>query len=276
VSSSINIRAENGRVVNNVNIDHYISGLPNHKSTQNFSTQNASGSTSQAASIVESVNSGCRVLLMDEDTCATNFMFRDEKMKALISDGDEPIKTFIQSITSLYEQSGVSTVIVMGAIGEFFHYANEVIGLKNYKPIVLTTQATEIAKTYGAKPTNPLAEPLKLEERKFIPNYHILGEGKVKIKVRLFSRIEIGPLGVDVSGLYQLVSEDQLRMLGYLIQELLKLERPLGVAELSKFLVNKNNEEFAMVKPYRGDLAQVRLVDLWAVLNRLPRIEVVK
>jgi len=274
--SAVNIRAENGRVVNNVNIDSYISGLPNNKSTLDFSTENASGSTSQAASIVESVNSGSRVLLMDEDNCATNFMFRDEKMKSLISEKDEPIKTFIHSVEKLYQEQGVSTLLVMGAIGEYFHYATDVIGLNNYQVSLLTKAAKEIVSAENLSPEPTSENNFKAEERSFVPDYHSFGEGKAKVKVRVFSNIDIGDVSINISGLEQLVSEDQVRMLGYLVKELMKKENPLSKAYLQGFLRDKNQEEFAMIKPYRGDLAEIRLVDLMGVLNRFPGMKVIK
>ncbi|MDH5219567.1 MAG: ABC-ATPase domain-containing protein, partial [Gammaproteobacteria bacterium] len=71
------VRAYSGRSVVKSDISPFISNLPFHQDTSAFFTENASGSTSQAANIVEAVEAGAEALLMDEDTCATNFMIRD-------------------------------------------------------------------------------------------------------------------------------------------------------------------------------------------------------
>ena len=80
----VKIRAEDGRAVNGVDISAFIGDLPLGKSTRRFSSDNASGSTSQAAAIVEAMESGASGLLIDEDTAATNFLIRDARMQALV------------------------------------------------------------------------------------------------------------------------------------------------------------------------------------------------
>jgi predicted ABC-class ATPase len=118
--STIKIRAYNGRYIEKVDISTFINHLPLQKNTTQFSTDNASGSTSQAASIMEAIEVGTNVLLMDEDTCATNFMIRDQKMQKLVEKDDEPITTFIDKVESLYLNKGISTILVSGGIGDYF------------------------------------------------------------------------------------------------------------------------------------------------------------
>ena len=96
------IRAYDGRSVSKTDISPFIKNLPFQKATTSFSTQNASGSTSQAANIIEALEAGTEVLLMDEDTCATNFMIRDVKMQKLVNKADEPITAFIDKVKQLY------------------------------------------------------------------------------------------------------------------------------------------------------------------------------
>ena len=91
---AVKIRAEDGRRVEQVDISGFIRHLPKGGSTKTFSTDDASGSTSQAASILEALEMGARVLLLDEDTSATNFMVRDARMQALVKKGHEPITPF--------------------------------------------------------------------------------------------------------------------------------------------------------------------------------------
>ncbi|MEM1310288.1 MAG: ABC-ATPase domain-containing protein, partial [Cyanobacteria bacterium P01_H01_bin.153] len=144
-AAAIKVRAEDGRSVAGVNISPFINHLPQGRSTTQFSTQDASGSTSQAASIVEAVEAGATVLLIDEDTSATNFMIRDRRMQALIAKDREPITPFVDKVRQLKADYGISTILVMGGSGDYFDVADTVIALDNYQPQDVTTQAHAIA-----------------------------------------------------------------------------------------------------------------------------------
>eukprot|EP00438_Fugacium_kawagutii_P004327 Skav220059 [mRNA] locus=scaffold1709:61262:63212:- [translate_table: standard] len=143
--SAVKIRAEDGRSVKCTDISPFINNLPFGKlavmgtmalwkATTEFSTGDASGSTSQAANIIEALEVGAMSLLVDEaprrqtdDTCATNFMIRDEKMKALVAPDKEPITAFVRKVRPLFEELGVSTILVVGGSGDFFTVADAVI-----------------------------------------------------------------------------------------------------------------------------------------------------
>src|SRR5699024_9893775 len=104
-----------------------------------------SGSTSQAASLVEAVDAGASALLIDEDTSATNFMIRDERMRALIPAEREPITPFVDRVRPLLTERGVSTVLVAGGSGAFFDVADHVIALDSYLPRDVTAEARALA-----------------------------------------------------------------------------------------------------------------------------------
>lgn len=144
-SDAVSVRAEDGRAVTGVDISPFISGLPSGQDTVSFSTANASGSTSQAANLVEALEAGATALLIDEDTSATNFMLRDARMRALISSDKEPITPFVERVRALYERLGVSTVLVAGGSGAFFGVANHVIALDSYRVSDVTDRAHELA-----------------------------------------------------------------------------------------------------------------------------------
>ena len=136
--TAVKLRAEDGRCIRNVDITLFINDLPNGKDTAAFSTENASGSTSQAAGVVEGMEAGCRLFLIDEDTSATNFMVRDEFMQQVISREKEPITPFLERARGLYEQAGASTILVAGSSGAFFHIADRVIQMDCYRPVDIT------------------------------------------------------------------------------------------------------------------------------------------
>ena len=141
--SAVKIRAEDGRSVRKADISLFINDLPTKKDTRAFSTEDASGSTSQAANVVEAMEAGTGLLLIDEDTCATNFMVRDELMQAVISREMEPITPFISRIRSVYEQAGISVILVAGSSGSYFGPADTVIQMDRYRPVEITARAKE-------------------------------------------------------------------------------------------------------------------------------------
>ncbi|MCC8050783.1 MAG: ABC-ATPase domain-containing protein [Clostridiales bacterium] len=142
--SAFKLRAEEGRCIHETDISMFISNLPTRADTTRFSTENASGSTSQAANTVEALAADSRLLLIDEDTSATNFMVRDERMAQLVSDEKEPIKPFIRSIRSLYEDLGVSTILVVGSSGDYLTVADTVLQMDCYVAKDVTARAKEI------------------------------------------------------------------------------------------------------------------------------------
>ena len=142
--SAVKIRAEDGRCVNGDDISLFINHLPNKKDTTAFFTENASGSTSQAASVAEAVECGSKTLLMDEDTCATNFMVRDALMQKIVSEEEEPITPFSDRMRALYEQSGISTILVAGSSGAFFSQADTIIQMDQYEPKDVTDKVRKI------------------------------------------------------------------------------------------------------------------------------------
>ena len=146
--TALKLRAEDGRFIKDVDISMFINDLPNHKDTHRFSTEDASGSTSQAAGIVEGMESGSRVFLLDEDTSATNFMVRDAFMQKVVSPDKEPITPFLSRARDLYEKADISTILVAGSSGAFFHIADTVIQMDSYVPIDITKKAKALCKEY--------------------------------------------------------------------------------------------------------------------------------
>ena len=147
-NSAVKLRAEDGRSVKNVDISLFINNLPNGKDTHQFSTPDASGSTSQAAAVMEGLEAGTRLFLIDEDTSATNFMVRDDLMQHVIQTEQEPITPFLERARDLYEQSGVSTILVAGSSGAFFYIADQVIQMDRYRPVDITAKVKEICGQY--------------------------------------------------------------------------------------------------------------------------------
>lgn len=151
--TAVKLRAEDGRSINQVDISLFINDLPNKKDTHSFSTADASGSTSQAAAVIEGWESGARAFLIDEDTSATNFMLRDELMQQIISRDKEPITPFIERARGLLENAGISTVMVAGSSGAYFYIADTIIQMDCYRPQDITERTKAACAQFGADPT---------------------------------------------------------------------------------------------------------------------------
>ncbi|KAL6047018.1 ATPase [Balamuthia mandrillaris] len=214
VESSVKIRSEDGRNIEKVDISPFINNLPGGKSTEAFCSKDASGSTSQAANIMEALEVGAKVLLVDEDSSATNFMIRDHRMQMLVSKEKEPITPFIYKIRSLYEDYGVSSVLVIGGSGDYFDVADNVIMMESYVPIDATARAKEIAATIR---TNREEEGGlhfgSITAR--APILSSIGEalkgGQDKVKVASLSTILFGEVELDLSAVEQIVEKSQTR-----------------------------------------------------------------
>ena len=149
--TAVKIRAEDGRSIRKTDISMFINDLPNGKNTTGFCTEDASGSTSQASNVVESIEAGTSLLLIDEDTSATNFMIRDELMQRVIHRDMEPITPFIERIRELYDDYGISTVIVAGSSGAYFHIADSIIQMDRYVPKDITEYAKKEAERFPGR-----------------------------------------------------------------------------------------------------------------------------
>lgn len=147
-ATAVKLRSEDGRFIKDVDISMFINDLPNKKDTRCFSTLDASGSTSQAAGIVESMEAGSHLFLLDEDTSATNFMVRDAFMQQVIQREKEPITPFLERAEDLYKKAEISTILVAGSSGAFFHIADTIIQMDNYVPKDITASVKKLCSQY--------------------------------------------------------------------------------------------------------------------------------
>ena len=169
--TAVKVRAEDGRSIRNVDISLFINNLPSNKDTKCFSSEDASGSTSQAAAVIEAMEAGASVLLMDEDTSATNFMVRDDFMKQVISPDKEPITPFVDRVRALWEEAGISTILVAGSSGAFFSASDHVLMLDAYQVYDISDRVKRLCKKKGIKACE--AERISLpDENRKLPAFH--------------------------------------------------------------------------------------------------------
>lgn len=215
--SAMEISAEEGRPIKNITITPFIKWIP-HGSAERFSTDYASGSTSQAANIMEAINYGCKLLLLDEDRSATNFMIQDVKMRSLIK--HEPITPFTERVRELYEAVGVSSVLVIGGSGDFLSVADQIILMDNFVPVNVTREAKKLCEHDKPRERIPFAKweiERKITADRFTS--YPQGSGTEKLTVSTMGYMTIGDEQVDIRGLYNITSHAQLAAIAFLIRK---------------------------------------------------------
>ncbi len=283
--AAVKIRAEDGRSITGVDISPFINHLPQARSTTQFSTQNASGSTSQAASIIEAVEAGAQLLLVDEDTAATNFMIRDRRMQALIAKDKEPITPFIDKVRQLYTDYGVSTILVMGGSGDYFDVADTVIAMEDFQPQEVTLDARAIAKLYatertaeGGKHFGSLTPRVVLPD--IVPSFS-QHPGKKPTrrlwKVRDLDTIVFGTEDIDLSAVEQLVEVGQIRAIAaamvYIEQQYLDGITLKDILDGVMAEIKAQGLDLLTSFP-EGNLVMFRRFELAAAINRLRSLQV--
>lgn len=275
LESAVKVRAEDGRSVSRVNISPFIDQLPLGRDTHRFSTENASGSTSQAANILEALDCGTRLLLIDEDTSATNFMIRDLRMQALVSRDKEPITPLLHRVRELYQAHGISSVIVMGGSGDYFEVADTVIMMDTYEPRDVTAAARRLAGSSLPNQTSMPPLPDRPSNRRpctedLDPR---LGSRAVKIEALDRMTLRYGRHDLDLSRVEQLVATPQTRAIGWLIHYYAEHHGndPQGLtAGLEKCIHEVARHGLDIISPYKvGNLARPRLHELAAAINRM-------
>lgn len=271
--TAVKLRAEDGRSIQKLDISMFIRNLPNGKDTVAFYTEDASGSTSQAANTIEAMEAGAKVFLIDEDTSATNFMIRDELMQRVVNREVEPIIPFIDRVRSLYEKQGISTILVAGSSGSYFHKADSIIQMNRYEPMDITALAKKEAEkfpivTEALEPADaPSIQRIIKRDMAFIK------DNRIKTKVMGTECISINKETVDLRLVEQLVDSEQLSALAQIVKYM-KLHYFDGTKTLGQaveLLYRKIEEkEFAAFSEggIAGNLVIPRKQEIYETLNR--------
>lgn len=273
--SALKVRAEDGRAITKTDISLFINNLPNGKDTVKFYTENASGSTSQAANIVEGIESGTRVFLIDEDTSATNFMIRDNIMQQLVAKEKEPITPFIDVAKSLYNKKGISTILVAGSSGDFFDIADLVIQMDNYEPFEVTEKAKSLIKE-----NNEHGKDLDINinfDRVILKGTIESGPKGIKIKTLGKDGLSINKENIDLRAVEQIVDSEQLNTIGAIMKyvENNLMGKNLTLIEITDKMINEINNNLINIDKTKGgygSLATVRKQELISAYNRFRKL----
>ena len=272
--SAWKLRSEDGRSVTGVDISPFIRQLPGRRDTRHFSTEDASGSTSQAANLMESMESGSTLLLIDEDTSATNFMIRDKLMQQVVAPEEEPIIPFIERVRSLYEDFGISSVIVAGSSGSYFHVADTVVQMKEYVPYDITGRAKEAAAAFPVFSAKQDKFPSYSANRCPKANAAVKRDDRLKLKAMGTHELLLGRDAVELRYLEQLRDGEQTMALAYLLKylQLQAMDGKKNMAELAdelEALLNRQGLEGLFERgDVRSSLARPRRQEILACVNR--------
>ena len=269
---AVKVRAEDGRSVSGVDISAMIGDLPGGRSTKDFSTSNASGSTSQAANIAEAIEVGTSLLLVDEDTSATNFMIRDERMRELVR--REPISPFIDLVRPLHRSLGVSTIVVVGGVGDYLDVADRVILLEDYSPSDATPRSREVTRMFPPRAPLTVKGVRPPQERAIDASSIDLRRGKRQTARGMgLHTIELGREQVDLSYLEQLAEAGQTEAVARVIGEWAAGGEVRGVGELvRKALASVSERGLDSLGSFRGhpgEMSLPRAQELAAAVNRI-------
>lgn len=278
--SALKVRAEDNRCVTKTDISLFINNLPNEKNTTEFCTENASGSTSQAANIIEGIESGSGVLLIDEDTSATNFMMRDELMQKLVSKEKEPITPFIEVVKPLYKQKGISTIMVVGSCGDFFDVADCVIQMDNYETKDVTKETKELSSGHIIKRINDRNLKINISFNRVVKKGTVqAGEKGVKVKTMGLDVISINKEEINLRAVEQIVDNEQLNAIGSIMKwaEDNIVDKNLSLEKFVDKIINEIDKNGLLfierVKGGNGSLAMPRKQEVMAAYNRYRKLK---
>ncbi len=284
---TVKLRAEDGRSVVGVDISPVINHLPRGRGSRQFSTTNASGSTSQAAGLIEAVEAKAKVLLIDEDTAATNFMIRDRKMQALIAKDKEPITPFIDKVRQLYDEYGISTILVMGGSGDYFAVADTVIAMEDYQPRIVTQQAKAIARAdLEARQTEGGDRFGRITPRAVLPGSLPVGRGDRALKVKAQrDELTLGNETIELRAIEQIAEAHQVRAIAQAIiyADCYYFDPKRPLSELLDLVMDDIErggldilcEDGSSSRYQRaGNLASFRRFELVAAINRLRTVQI--
>ena len=282
-ADALKLRAEDGRAVSHLDLSLFIHDLPNGKDTHCFSTEDASGSTSQAAGVLEGMEAETSCFLIDEDTSATNFLVRDAFMQRVVSGDQEPITPFIARVRDLYEKVGISTILVAGSSGAFFHVADTIIQMDAYRPKDVKMSVEALLPEYPPADLCSNAEPFTLptEKRMFVMERKIKRHGRgereerIKTKVMGTDGFSIEHNRVDLRCVEQLIDTEQTAALAAILKHIVKkgsicMEMQELVAEINTLLKKKGMAAFVEGALSCG-YAYPRKEEIYLMLNRFRR-----
>ena len=281
--NTIKIRSEDGRNVEKVDISPFIDNLPYGKSTKEFTTNFSSGSTSQATNIMEALEMGAKVFLIDEDTSATNFMIRDHRMQTLVSKNKEPITPFLDKVEALYKDYGVSTILVLGGSGDYFDVSTKVLMMDSYYVYDVTENAKNISSLYNAKRKKEGGDRFGviIDRVPLKQSFNFLANSKLKLDGKGIDSVIIGKETIEIGRLEQVINHVQTKSIAFILYYIVKQGIIDNKYTIKKILKKINNDMgkkgLDLFSPFShpiGEISYVRKFEIGGALNRLRTLKI--
>lgn len=283
--TAMRIAAEQGRYATGLDLRTFFRPLPDGSDLSAYSTDSAPACISQAANLLEALEMGSKVLLVDEDECAIDFMTRDARMQALVGSRREPIIPLVDRVRLLRELLGVSTVIAVSGLGDYLAVADTVIMMDKFAVRAVTKQAAEVVEAHpSARQAEKPVKRLTLRDRAPQPstvNAH-RGRKAAKVGARGMSTINFGRHEIDVSRITGIVDPSQVRAIGDALEYAVRngiLDGRRSLREVAEAVARAIVEEgLDRISPHfgrhPGDYAEFRPMEFAAALCRLRTVSV--
>ena len=280
VADAVNIRSEVGRSIQQVDISPFASSLADGGNPAAYSAKSAGSFTSQAASTVEALEAGARVLLFDEHSSSSTFLSSDTRVSSLL--GESSRNTMAARARQMVDELGISMIVAGSSlIAEFIPIADKVLKVENF----CVSDITEQAKALDIVPSTPADGSVNLSSMLSRSRWAMpssidpsIGREDLVIETEDADFLQFGRSIVDLDAIRQIADADQARAIGFVLYyaKLRYMDEGYPLREILD-LVDRDlsNEGLnTLVRDVRGDLARPRRYEVAAALNRLPAFRV--
>lgn len=215
--SALNISAESGRGVQKTDISFYLKDVPESIcDAVNFTTICASGSTSQAAAVTEAVESGCELMLFDEDNCANNFMYKEKRLREIF--GKSSTVPFIDNARSFYSKLGISSIFAVGASAEYLDIADCAVVIRDHEVYEFSDYERVDYGERTIKPKSRIVDWASVRRPEVINSISILDSQTLKL----------GHETIDVGNIIPNVSDGQMNFIASVLKKLITFDATSG------------------------------------------------
>ena len=218
--TALRVGVEDGRSVRGTDLSMFVRDLPGGISTKDFNTLSASGSTSEAANLLEAMEAGARTFFIDEDSSAVNFLIRDMRVRKLLGDEREPLIPLTDRIREL-ASAGMNFILVAGACGDYLDIADNIIIMANYRAECARFNEAAAALVPAGMPVKRPFVAYMQPLQKFVRPASAV-ERQVKVKLAGDTLLQIGFLVADTSRLVTLVDKQQRFGAGFMLLNMLQ------------------------------------------------------
>ncbi len=279
VADAVAIHSEAGRSIQQVDISAFATELLDGGNPASYSCKSAGSFSSQAASTVEALEAGARVLLYDEHSSSSTFLSSDTRVSPLL--GKSIRNSLASRARQMVDELGISIVVAGSSlVAEFIPIADKILRVENYRVSDITEEAKELDIVPSVADSSVNLSSMLSRSRWVMPSSIDPSIGREDIVIHADEEdfLQFGRSIVDLGALKQICDADQARAIGFVLyySKLRYMDEGYPLREILD-LVDRDlsNEGLnALSRDARGDLARPRRYEVAATLNRLPAFRV--